>query len=134
MLLIILVCPNVFAKDDIKGTLINQYELEETQSQTEIKNKVYLGNYQITFYCSCSACCGAWSGGGTASGTTPTPYYTIACGQEIPFGTEIYIEGLGTYVCEDRGVPNGWIDVFVNSHEQALQLGLQYKDCYIIES
>lgn len=127
ILLIFLLCFNIFTP--ISATEQTEEYIEQTESQQI--NKEFLGTYQITFYCPCSNCCG-WSGGTAASGTTPTANYTCACGQDIPFGTEIYIEGLGTFVCEDRGVSSGWIDVFVNSHQQALQLGLQYLNCYKI--
>ena len=40
----------------------------------------YLGRFKLTGYCSCSICTGQWSGGSTASGTTPTAGRTIAMG------------------------------------------------------
>ena len=97
------------------------------------KNKTYLGNYRITFYCSCASCCDAWAGGPTASGVYPTANYTCACGDQISFGTEIYIEGLGIYICEDRGVSNGCVDIYVNDHSEIPSWGLAYFDTYKLE-
>ena len=52
----------------------------------------YLGRFKLTGYCSCSICTGQWSGGSTASGTTPTAGRTIAMGG-VPFGTKLMING-----------------------------------------
>ena len=92
----------------------------------------HVGQYRITFYCPGSCCCGKWAGGGTASGVMPQANHTIACGEDIPFGTVIHIEGLGTYVCEDRGVPSGCIDIFVNSHAEIPSWGEAYLNTYIV--
>lgn len=100
------------------------------QQQQQEQEKQFLGTFRITFYCNCSICCGSYSGGPTASGTMPQPGRTCACGDNISFGTQLYIDGLGTYTCEDRGVGNECIDIFVDSHEEALNLGVQYLDVY----
>lgn len=89
----------------------------------------YLGTYTITFYCPCEICC-TWNTGMTASGTYATPWYTVA--SDLPFGTQLYIDGLGYFVVEDRGVSGAWIDVFVSEHNEALAYGLQYRDVYIV--
>lgn len=95
--------------------------------------KTYLGDYYVTFYCSCSSCCGEWAGSPTASGVMPTANHTIACGQEFSFGTKLYIEGLGEYICEDRGVSNGCIDIYVNDHSEIPQWGASYIATYKIQ-
>ena len=64
-------------------------------------NGTYLGRFKLTGYCSCSICTGQWSGGSTASGTTPTAGRTIAMGG-VPFGTKLMINGQ-IYTVEDRG-------------------------------
>ena len=91
----------------------------------------YLGSFTLTAYCNCSQCCGQWAGGSTASGTTPTEGRTIACGS-LPFGTRVYIEGLGEYVVEDRGVSGNWIDVYMSSHDACNQFGVQTRDVYLV--
>lgn len=90
----------------------------------------YLGNYCITFYCPCEICCGQWATGCTASGVIATEWHTVAA--DLPFGTVVDIEGLGRFVVEDRGVYGEAIDVFVSSHDEALALGLQYRDVYVV--
>lgn len=88
------------------------------------------GNCRITFYCPCSACCGSW-GNATASGAMPQANHTVACG-DLPFGTRLMIDGQ-KYVVEDRGVGAQQIDIFVWSHQEALDRGLYYTDVWILE-
>ncbi len=92
----------------------------------------YIGNWTITFYCPCELCCGVWATGCTASGVLATEWHTVATDM-FPFGTELYVDGLGYFVVEDLGVTGEQLDVFVNDHETALNLGLQYRDVYIVE-
>lgn len=112
---------------------------EERQRQIEA-NRIYV-RYEISFYCSCTYCCDVQTGI-TASGTYATEGRTIAAPRDIPFGSEVYIEGMGTYIVEDRG---GYIeyttdeygnnvmrlDVYLDSHEECLERGRFYADGYI---
>ena len=100
------------------------------QSNSAVSTGNYLGNFKLTAYCNCSTCCGKWAGGATASGTTPTADRTVAMG-DIPFGTQLVING-HVYTVEDRGTPYGHVDIYFNSHEEALQFGLQYADVYLV--
>ena len=102
-------------------------EIEPQEEQSEI----YFGNCRITFYCGGPCCCGQWAGGGTASGTTATANRTVANGS-LPFGTKVLIDGQ-TYTVEDRGVGGDQFDIYVDSHQEALNRGLYYTDVYILE-
>jgi 3D (Asp-Asp-Asp) domain-containing protein len=93
---------------------------------------VYLGDWTITYYCACEICCGEWASGYTASGTLATEGITVACGS-LPMGTQIYIDGIGYRTVEDTGVNGEWIDVFVNSHEAALQGGMYTTAVYLVQ-
>lgn len=88
----------------------------------------YLGRFKLTSYCACSICCGKWSGGTTASGTTPTAGRTIAMAG-LPFGTQLLING-HVYTVEDRGTQYGHVDVFCGSHSEAIAFGVRYADVY----
>ena len=88
--------------------------------------------FTCTAYCPCQKCCGQYSpevtGGEahTATGTVPMAGRTIAVDPSvIPYGSEVSIEGMGTYIAEDCGgkVNNNHIDIFFNTHEEALQFG-----------
>ena len=82
-----------------------------------------LGTYKLTAYCSCSKCCGK-SDGITASGVKAQANRTVAA-KYIAFGTELLING-ETYIVEDRGVGSGVIDIYFESHEEALNFGVKY--------
>ena len=107
---------------------------EPEQGYTEVEAEPvmeYLGNWTVSFYCSCSECCGEWSGGPTASGVMPSAWWTAATA-DLPFGTVLYVDGLGEFEVQDRGTDYGWLDVFVGSHDEALSLGLQTRSVYIV--
>ena len=82
--------------------------------------------YKITAYCPCSKCCGK-STGRTASGTKATAGRTVAASGKFAFGTKLNIGG-HIYTVEDRGgaINGNKIDIFVNSHAEALQWGVRY--------
>ena len=82
--------------------------------------------YKITAYCSCSKCCGKTTGR-TASGTKATAGRTVAASSKFAFGTKLNIGG-HIYTVEDRGgaINGNRIDIYVNSHSQALQGGVKY--------
>lgn len=88
---------------------------------------ISLGTFKITAYCNCAKCCGT-AGNRTASGVYPTAGHTVAMGG-VPFGTKLQIFG-HTYTVEDRGTPYGHVDIFFNSHSEALQFGLTYAEVY----
>ena len=108
-------------------------EPDEPIGGTEDPVLTYLGPFTITFYCPCERCCGEWATGCTASGVLATEWHTIATSEMFPFGTRLYIDGLGYFTVEDRGVEDNCIDVFVNDHDDALNYGLQYMDVYLVE-
>ena len=85
----------------------------------------YLGKFRITAYCNCPKCGGQ---GLTASGTVPTAGRTVAM-NNIPFGTKLLINGI-VYTVEDRGVPYGTVDIYHNTHAEALDFGVMYTDVY----
>ena len=116
------------------GTLPELVEPEPDEPIGESEDPVltYLGPFTITFYCPCEICCGEWATGCTASGVLATEWHTVATGERFPFGTRLYIDGLGYFTVEDRGVDDNCIDVFVGSHDDALNYGLQYRDVYLV--
>lgn len=120
-------------ENEDETTLETEIETKSTIEEITSPQLTYLGQYRITFYDNCPACCGQWAYMGiTNSGAPCRANHTIACGPEIPFGTIIYIEGLGTYVCEDRGVPSGCVDIYVNNHGEIPSWGVGYFNCYIV--
>lgn len=86
----------------------------------------------ISYYCPCELCCGAYASGYTASGTLATEGRTVAADKRFPFGTEIIIDGT-TYVVEDRGgaIKGNKLDVFCDSHAEALKCGRHTETVYV---
>lgn len=130
ILLIFFMCFNVFADNKQQDIQYKQYLVMENINKQQ---KTYLGEYRITFYCGGSCCCGEWAGSPTASGVMPQANHTCACGSDIPYGTTIYIEGLGYYVCEDRGVGSECVDIYVNNHSEIPSWGLAYIATYQVQ-
>lgn len=109
-------------------------KVEEIEVVEEVgEQKIDWQTFEVSFYCSCALCCGSETGV-TASGVGVQEGRTIAAPSSIPFGTEVYIEGLGSYVVEDRGgyIKNTYdengnliirVDVYVDSHQKALENG-----------
>lgn len=90
--------------------------------------------FTLTGYCTCAKCCGNFSPevtgltAHTATGTIPTQGRTIAVDPKIiSYGSVVHIDGLGDYVAEDCGgkVKGNHIDVYFESHEEALAFGRQ---------
>lgn len=90
------------------GQAIEQAERVQEETAPAME---YCGDYRVTAY--------AYYEGGeenyyTASGETPVPYYTVATGDEFPFGTILFIEGIGYVEVQDRGgFGEGIIDLHI---------------------
>lgn len=84
------------------------------------------GVYKVTAYCPCAICCGKQTGI-TASGARATANHTIAAPRTFSFGEHVSINGT-TYTVEDRGgaIQGNRIDVYMNSHAEALAWGVRY--------
>ena len=80
------------------------------------------GEFRIYHYCPCEYCCSK-SDGITATGTLATEGRTVAVDPDvIPLGSEVEINGV-IYIAEDTGVHGQTIDLFINSHSQAVAMG-----------
>lgn len=108
--------------------------IHAAQNAEEAKpERRYLGRYYITGYDTCVACCGK-TDGITASGTQATVGRTCAASKDIPFGTRLYIEGIGERIVEDRGggVKGNHIDVLCEDHPACYAV-TGYADVWILE-
>lgn len=104
---------------------------EPVQETVPESNLTFLGNFALSAYCPCSACCGPYASGHTASGTVATEGVTVAM-NGLDFGTKLMING-HIYTVEDRGTPYGLVDIFFAEHSSARAFGLQYADVYLVE-
>ena len=100
-------------------------EIEEVQP--------VIKEYVITAYCPCVRCCGK-SDGITASGVKATEGVTVAMDKSMTFGTKIYIDGVGERIVQDRGgsIKGNRIDLYFDSHQEALNFGRQTKQVTIL--
>ena len=100
---------------------------EYTQEANPLAEMTYMGEWQITAY--------AETGYPCANGSYPEEGYTIAC-NSLPFGTEVYIGGVGFRTVEDRGpgwMGDEWIDLYLGDEASCIQWGSQYRGAYIVE-
>ena len=118
---------------------------EPTEPAEVIEDEpIYLGGFLLTAYCSCSKCCGSYAnnrpvdedGNEIVYGSTGKPLrsnYSIAVDPTvIPYGAIVIIGG-HEYEATDSGsaVKNNHIDIYYDSHEEALDFGGGYADVYI---
>lgn len=118
-----------YEEDTYEETYEEETYEEESyeESSSDSGAGTYLGNFTLTAYCNCAQCCGT-AGNLTASGTVPTAGHTVAMAG-VPFGTQLSING-NIYTVEDLGTPYGHVDIYFDSHSDALSFGLQYADVY----
>ncbi|MFR3650524.1 MAG: 3D domain-containing protein [Enterocloster aldenensis] len=104
-------------------------------SELPEESPYYLGEFQVTGYCSCTICCGEKEERLTKSETVPRASHTIAADPSvIPLGTRIVIDDV-IYTVEDTGkaVKGMRLDIFFDSHEEAVRYGRQEKYVYLEE-
>lgn len=123
----------VFASTKAISTAIPTAEPTATPTATPTEEPlVSMGTFKITAYCACSSCCGK-SDGITASGTKATEGRTIAADPSVlPYGTKVIING-HEYTVEDCGgsIKGNSLDVYMESHSEALVHGVQYAEVFV---
>ena len=80
----------------------------------------------LTAYTHTGFCC--------ADGSYPEAGYTVAC-NSLPLGTKVYISEIGIRTVCDRGpssMPDEWLDLFVDSYEEAVIFGTEYHKVYLL--
>lgn len=92
--------------------------------------------YVVTAYCGCEKCCGKWASIAplaTASGWGAQAGVTIAADESYPFGTRLYLEGLGERVVMDRGsaIVGNHLDLYFDTHEEACEWGMRTVRGYV---
>lgn len=123
-----LIAENAVQIETYKTEVANELAAEEEVE--EVPSMHLYGTCRVTFYCHCATCNGR-AGAPCASGVMPTVNHTVATGS-LPFGTRVMIDGV-EYTVEDRGVGDFEMDIFVASHQEALNRGLYYTDVFIID-
>ena len=103
-------------------------------NQSITANGTALGNFKLTFYCACEQCSGGY-GNNTATGTKCTEGRTIAVDPKvIPLGSEVFIEGFGSFIAEDTGgaIKQNKIDIYLSDHDRCYSLGVAKANVYLM--
>lgn len=85
-----------------------------------------LGNWRVTAYFE--------TGLATASGVYPEAHVTAAH-NSLPFGTQLYVEGLGFWTVQDRGpgyLGTEWMDIYLGDYGTCVSFGERYANVYLI--
>ena len=85
-----------------------------------------MGQWRITAYYE--------TGCATASGVYPEIGTTLAH-NSLPFGTQIYIEGLGFWTVQDRGpgyLGSEWCDIYLGDYGDCVRFGEQYRSVWVV--
>lgn len=124
-----------------------QLQMPEVET-TEPMVPKSLGEYTVTAYCSCEKCCGSRAAkrpNGVVYGAAGQPLVagiSVAALQEnLPFGSVVYIEGIGIRIVQDTGpeaifdrYDGKLIDVYCDSHEDAIKIAKSTKEVWLLES
>jgi len=125
---------------DTRTALITAHIITTTQGEKKPQEPEWLV-FEATAYCECEICCGRWAINRpdgivyTASGAIAEAGITIAADWDIlPKGTQVYIEGIGSRTVQDRGgaIKGNIIDIYFDTHEEALKFGRQEVRLYIL--
>lgn len=89
-----------------------------------------VGGFRLTAYCPCTTCCDQWGappeGKTGASGVGVYEGISFAVDPKvIPYGSKIYVEGVGVGIAVDCGgaIKGNRIDVYFTNHQDALEFG-----------
>lgn len=119
--------------------------IAETEPAAEpIPRYTSVGTFKLTAYCSCEHCCDEYAvnrpkdeNGNpivyTANMSVAKQGVTVAADTNVlPFGTSLLIDG-HEYIVQDRGgaIQGNRIDVYFDSHQEALVFGVQYKEVFV---
>ena len=99
---------------------------EWVSSDDPMSGSSYLGNWKTTAY--------TWTGYRCADGSWPQSGYSAAC-NSLPFGSVVFVSGIGNLTITDRGpssMPDGWLDIYMDSYSECVQYGVQYHDVYLV--
>lgn len=119
--------------------------LEEEPEEVVSDEKISLGEFKLTAYCSCEKCCGKWAlnrpkdenGKDIVYGSTGNILVagtSIAVDPSvIPYGYQVEING-HTYTAHDTGgaIKGNRIDVYFDSHQEARNFGVQFAEVFLI--
>ena len=59
---------------------------------------------------------------------------TLACPPQFPFGVKVKIDGMGTFVCEDRGgaIKGNHFDIYMETKGEAFDFGRRHLQAEVV--
>lgn len=138
----IVVCEHL--NDEKTETIEIETKDEQQQSKVEENEKIFLGEFVLTAYCSCEECCGEYAfnrpvdshGNEIVYGSTGERLVagvSVAVDPNvIPYGTTVIING-HEYLAQDCGgaIKGNRIDIYFENHQDALEFGVQYAKVFV---
>lgn len=124
------------ASAEEKAVAVATGKIARRQEATEVVaaavDKAFTAN--VSAYTAAADECGK-SDGITASGTKVAENRTLACPPQYAFGTKVAIDGMGVYVCEDRGgaIKGNRFDIYVPTKSEAFAFGRQHLSATVID-
>ena len=121
------VCNTYIAES--KPEPLQQSTTEDKESISESNDSFegygdYLGTLRLTAYEHDGTLC--------ANGNYPSEWWTCAS-NELPFGTIVYVDGIGEFIIEDRGAFGyGALDLFLGDPAECEEFGVQYADVWVV--
>ena len=100
---------------------------EWLSADNPLDNMTAMGEWRITAY--------AYTGSPCANGEMPEAGRTVAC-NSLPFGTEVYIDGVGFRTVTDRGpasMGDSWIDLYLGDYSACVQWGDQRREVWVMK-
>lgn len=114
---------NKLLRERVQELEVRPLTIELVREEPEGAAWQSVGECTITHYCGCADCCGK-SDCITATGMLAKMGRTVSVDPNvIPLGSEVLINGQ-VFRAEDTGVTGKHIDLYIDSHEQALAMGV----------
>ena len=123
----------------IQGRQTYYHELESGKEIPNLSSRTTMSEqYEVTYYCSCEKCCDEWANNRKdgkvigAGGVELIAGFSVAA--DLPFGSRLLIDGR-EYEVQDRGgaIKGKRIDIYCESHDEAIKLGRRTATVEIIE-
>lgn len=113
--------------------------IPKSEAIQEFADQWHTVRMRVTAYCPCPKCCGQYADGMTACGHIIQPGDTfVAADKRYTFGKEMIVPGYNheqPVKVLDRGgaIQGNRIDIFLPSHQEALEWGVKYLDVKVHE-
>lgn len=128
-------------EQDVQQQILPSEEVlteRERLDQMASRGEIRVATFTITAYTVAEDECGRNESdvnyGRTASGEF-AEIGMVATGEIFPFGTRLYIDGVGYVVVKDRGgdISNNRIDILTETKEEAFKFGRQERKVFIFD-